>query len=105
MLVTFVEASGAEKPIGDAAAGQSLMEVARANGIEGITADCGGGCACATCHVYVDPEWLDRVGPPDDIENDMLDMVSDVRRENSRLSCQIRLVPELEGLRVTVAPT
>jgi 2Fe-2S ferredoxin len=81
------------------------MEVARSHGVKGILADCGGACACATCHVYVDPEWLDAVGPPDDIEAEMLDMVSDVQRDNSRLSCQIKLKPELDGLKVTVAPT
>lgn len=80
------------------------MELARANGIEGITADCGGGCACATCHIYIDAEWEQRVGKPHEIENEMLDLVADVRQENSRLSCQILLVPELDGLRVTVAP-
>lgn len=84
--------------------GQSLMELARANGVAGIEGDCGGGCACATCHVYVAPEWWDRVGPPDEIETDMLDMVSDVQQPTSRLSCQIKLSAEFDGLEVTVAP-
>jgi ferredoxin, 2Fe-2S len=101
--VTFVQTDGVERQV-DAEPGESLMEVAKANGVEGILGDCGGGCACATCHVYVDPQWLDVVGPPDDIEEMTLDMVSDVHRSNSRLSCQIRVRPELDGLRVTVAP-
>ena len=102
--VTFVEPDGAEKVIEDAKVGLSLMEVARSHGVNGILADCGGGCACATCHVYVDPEWQEEVGFPDEIENEMLDMVSDLHRSNSRLSCQIPIRPELDGLRVTVVP-
>jgi 2Fe-2S ferredoxin len=81
------------------------MELARANGVEGILGDCGGGCACATCHVYVDAKWLDVVGPPDEIESAALDMVSDIQRSNSRLCCQIKVRPELDGLKVTVAPS
>ena len=104
VTVTFVEESGAEKTLENVATGQSLMELGRAQGIAGILADCGGACACATCHVYVDPDWQDKVGAPDDIEAEMLDMVSDVSKPNSRLSCQIQLTPELDGLKVTVAP-
>ncbi len=80
------------------------MEVGRAVGVPGILGTCGGGCSCATCHVYVDPAWQAIVGPPDEIEADLLDMYSDVLRENSRLSCQIQVRPELDGLRVVVAP-
>lgn len=80
------------------------MEVAKARGVVGILGDCGGGCACATCHVYIDPEWQEDVGMVDSIEEMTLDMVSDIARENSRLGCQITLAPELDGLRVTVAP-
>jgi 2Fe-2S ferredoxin len=104
IMVTFVQEDGAVREIADAAPGQSLMEVGRAHDVTGILADCGGACACATCHVYVDEDWVERVGPPDDIEAEMLDMVSDVAKPNSRLSCQIRLVDALNGLRVTVAP-
>lgn len=103
--VTFVQADGVEKTITDGEVGESLMELARANGVEGILGDCGGGCACATCHVYVDPDWMKVVGQPDDIEEMTLDMVSDVHKPNSRLSCQIRLKPELDGLRMMVAPS
>ncbi|MEO7248546.1 MAG: 2Fe-2S iron-sulfur cluster-binding protein [Novosphingobium sp.] len=101
--VTFVEDDGEVREInGDA--GRSLMEVGKAHSVVGILADCGGSCACATCHVYVDAAWTDIVGLPDQIEEEMLDMVSDVRRSTSRLSCQIKLRDELDGLRVTVAP-
>jgi 2Fe-2S ferredoxin len=65
--VTFVQDDGVERTIENVDAGQSLMQVARHHGVKGILADCGGGCACATCHVYVDPRWQDIVGPPDDI--------------------------------------
>jgi 2Fe-2S ferredoxin len=104
LTVTFVEDSGTVRTIENIGPNQSLMEVGRSNGVEGILADCGGACACATCHVYVDPEWLDRVGAPDEIEAEMLDMVSDLHRPNSRLSCQIRLGQDLDGLKVMVAP-
>lgn len=102
--ITFVQADGVEKQIADAEPGESLMELAKANGVEGIIGDCGGGCACATCHVYVDPQWQGIVGPPDEIEEMTLDMVSDIHESNSRLCCQIMVRPELDGLRVTVAP-
>jgi 2Fe-2S ferredoxin len=102
--VTFVQTDGAVKAIDDAQAGWSLMEVARANGVEGILADCGGSCACATCHVYVDPAWVEAVGAPNEIEAEVLDLVSDIRRSNSRLSCQIELTDALDGIQVTVAP-
>jgi len=105
MTITFVQLDGVEKVIEDATEGESLMEIARAAGVEGILGDCGGGCACATCHVYVEPEWLDVVGQPDDIEEMTLDMVSDIHRSNSRLCCQIKMSPELDGLRVAVAPS
>ena len=102
--VTFAQSDGSEQTIDDAELGRSLMEVAREHGVPGILADCGGGCACATCHVYVDEQWREAVGTPDEIENEMLDMVSDLREPNSRLSCQIKLKAELDGIRVTVAP-
>ena len=75
--VTFVDVHGVEQAV----AGEgdlSLMELAKANGIDGIAADCGGACSCATCLVHVDPAWVDRTGAPDDVEYAMLDMVSDV---------------------------
>ncbi len=104
VTVTLVQVDGQVISIADAPVGESLMEVARSRGVDGILGDCGGGCACATCHVYVDAEWEAVVGKPDDIEEMTLDMVSHVTRDNSRLSCQIKLSPELDGLRVHVAP-
>ena len=82
-------------------AGDIVMELARAEGIEGIDAECGGGCACATCHVHVDSDWMPIVGPPSEIERDMLEFDGEVA-PNSRLSCQIELTDELDGLRVKV---
>lgn len=82
-------------------AGDIVMELARAEGIDGIDAECGGGCACATCHVHVAPEWMERVGPPSEIERDMLEYDGEVS-ETSRLSCQIELSDALDGLRVKV---
>lgn len=104
LKVTMTDVKGVTRTIENVDEGMSLMEVAKANGVEGIFGDCGGGCACATCHVYVDPAWWEKVGPPDDIEFSMLDMVSDVQKENSRLGCQIKMRPDLDGLAVTVAP-
>jgi len=102
--VTFVQENGEEIVIEDGAFGDSMMELAVGNGVEGILADCGGACACATCHVWIPDEWQEAVGGPDDVESMALDMAGDVRRENSRLCCQIKLRPELDGLKVTVAP-
>ncbi len=82
--------------------GLTLMEAATRNGIAGIEAICGGACSCATCHVYGDEAWLDRLTPPNDIEAFMLEEVSQPA-PNSRLSCQINLSEDLYGIQVTVA--
>ena len=103
LTVTFVEEDGTVKTL-SGETGQSLMQVGKDAGVEGILADCAGSCACATCHVYVDDEWYAKVGAPDAVEAEMLDMVDDVRKPNSRLSCQIKLTEALNGLKVTVAP-
>lgn len=105
LKLTFVQTNGVEKTIEDLTPGQSLMEAGRFHGVDGILGDCGGSCACATCHVYVEPEWQALVGPADEVELSTLDMVSDVQKSNSRLCCQIMLRAELDGLRVTVAPS
>lgn len=102
--VTMTDTNGVVHEIENIADGLNLMEVAKANDVAGIFGDCGGGCACATCHVYVDEAWMDKVGQPDDIEFAMLDMVADIQKDNSRLSCQIKMRPELDGLSLTVAP-
>ena len=105
LTVIMTDVEGKVHRIGNLDEGRNLMETAKANGVAGIYGDCGGGCACATCHVYVDEQWWAKVGEPDDIEGAMLDMVADVQRPNSRLGCQIRMRPELDGLSVTVAPS
>ena len=102
--ITMTDAQGVTRTITDATTGITLMEVSKQNGVEGVLGNCGGGAACGTCHVYVDPGWVDRLPAPDTIEADMLEMLEDTRRENSRLGCQIRLATALDGLTVTVAP-
>ncbi|ARY34096.1 2Fe-2S ferredoxin [Brucella melitensis] len=99
--IVFVSADGATRTEVEADSGSSVMEAAIRNGIPGIDAECGGACACATCHVYVDDDWADTVGGPDPMEEDMLDFAYEVR-PTSRLSCQIRVTDDLEGLVVQV---
>lgn len=82
--------------------GYTVMEGAINNNIEGIVAECGGACACATCHSYVDESWLSRVPPMDDMEDSMLDAAYE-RKPNSRLTCQIEMTSELDGLVIHVA--
>jgi 2Fe-2S ferredoxin len=98
--ITFVQPDGTSQTV-EAEPGITVMEAAKLNDIAGIEAECGGACACATCHVYVDPEWVERTGTPADLEEDMLDFAFDVRPE-SRLSCQIKVTSELDGLTVRV---
>ncbi len=94
--ITFIDAEGTARTV-EAEEGSTVMETAIRNGIPGIEAECGGACSCATCHVYVDEEWEAVTGPPQPMEEDMLDFAFDVR-PNSRLSCQIRVRPEMDGL-------
>ena len=82
--------------------GYSVMEGAINNNIEGIVAECGGACACATCHSYIDAAWIDKIPEMDDMEDSMLDAAFE-RKENSRLTCQIEVSDELDGLIVHVA--
>ena len=82
--------------------GWQLMEAIRDEGIE-IKAECGGACACATCHVYIDEDWKNKIPEKSEEEMDMLDLAFDVQ-ENSRLSCQITITPDMDGLKVTLAP-
>lgn len=97
--ITFIDAAGTQRTV-EAKNGMTVMETAVKNNIPGIDADCGGACACATCHVYVNSEYLDRVGKPSAMEQSMLDFAENVK-ENSRLSCQIKVAGDLEGLSVT----
>jgi 2Fe-2S ferredoxin len=98
--VTYIEHNGTVHEV-EGAEGATVMETAVKNGVPGIVAECGGACACATCHVYVEKEWKEKVGDPSPMEEDMLDFAFDVRK-TSRLSCQIRLKPELDGLVVRI---
>lgn len=97
--ITFVEHNGTEKIV-EAEVGMTVMEAAIKEGIPGIEAECGGACACATCHVYVDEQWREATGEPSEMEEDMLDFAFNIQ-PNSRLSCQIKVTDELDGLRVT----
>ncbi len=94
--ITFIDHEATARTV-EAEDGSTVMETAIRNDIPGIVAECGGACACATCHVHVAEEWKDIVGEPSPMEEDMLDFASDVR-PTSRLSCQIRVRPELDGL-------
>ncbi|MEL6360504.1 MAG: 2Fe-2S iron-sulfur cluster-binding protein [Pseudomonadota bacterium] len=94
--VTYIEHNGTEHVI-DAEAGLSVMENAIKHSVPGIDADCGGACACATCHVYVDDAWREKTGKPEPMEESMLDFASSPK-ENSRLSCQITVKSDLDGL-------
>jgi 2Fe-2S ferredoxin len=98
--ITYIDATGTRYEV-EAENGSTVMENAIRNGVPGIEAECGGACACATCHVYVDESFKDIVGSPEPMEEDMLDFAFDVR-PNSRLSCQIRVRDELDGLVVSV---
>jgi len=100
--LNIVTRDGAERTV-EARVGWSVMENIRDNGFDELLALCGGCCSCATCHVHVDPEWIERTGPRKADEDDLLD-TSDHKNEVSRLSCQIEFRPELDGLRVTIAP-
>src|ERR671917_403227 len=98
--ITYIDTQGTARSV-DAEEGSTVMENAVRNGIPGIEAECGGACACATCHVYVAEEWRSATGDPAPMEEDMLDFAYDVR-PSSRLSCQIRVTSDLDGLTVTV---
>ena len=102
--VTFVSSQG-DACTADGPNGTSLMNVARLGGIGGIEAECGGSLSCATCHVYVDEADAGRVPPASPEEREMLDLVAAERRSSSRLSCQIMLSDEMDGLVVHVPPT
>jgi ferredoxin, 2Fe-2S len=98
--ITFIQPDNSEQVV-ECEPEMTLMEAAKLNSVPGIEAECGGACACATCHVYVDDTWRDKTGAPSQMEEDMLDFAFDVR-DQSRLSCQIKLKPELDGLVVRV---
>ena len=94
--ITYIESTGTSRTI-EAEVGSTVMETAIKNDVAGIEAECGGACACATCHVYVEETWREKVGGPSPMEEDMLDFGYDVK-PSSRLSCQIKVSDELDGL-------
>ena len=94
--ITFIDATGQSRSV-EAQVGATVMETALRNSVPGIEAECGGACACATCHVYVAPEWTEATGKASQMEEDMLDFAFEVR-PNSRLSCQIKVTEALDGL-------
>ncbi|RXH33372.1 hypothetical protein XH84_10515 [Bradyrhizobium nanningense] len=100
-LIHYVAADGTRSSL-DIEDGTSVMQGAVFNGVEGIVGECGGNAMCATCHVYVDERDLDRLEAMDELENEMLDATARPRRVNSRLSCQIKVSAELEGLIVNM---
>ena len=100
--ITFIDADGESRTV-EGRNGSTLMETAIQNNVPGIDADCGGACSCATCHVYVEDEWIEVVGPPQPMEEDMLDFAFEVR-PGSRLSCQIKVSDALDGLVVRTPP-
>jgi 2Fe-2S ferredoxin len=99
--IHFISHDGSRHTV-QAESGQSLMRAATDNGVQGIDGDCGGQCACGTCHVYIDTVWAGRTGSADAREDDMLGFTDD-RRETSRLACRITLEPQLDGL-VVILP-
>ncbi|MHC5652836.1 2Fe-2S iron-sulfur cluster-binding protein [Stappia sp.] len=98
--ITYITADGSETAV-EAAVGTTVMENAIKNMVPGIEAECGGACACATCHVYVDDAWAAATGSPEPMEEDMLDFAYDVQ-PTSRLSCQIKMSDALDGLVVRI---
>ena len=95
--ITYIEYNGTEHQ-GDVANGLTVMEGARDNNIPGIEADCGGACACSPCHVYVHPDWAEKLPSMDDMEEDMLDFAYEPDPARSRLTCQIKVTAALDGL-------
>ena len=102
--VVFILPSGESRSV-DVAPGTTLMNAAVKNGVDGIIGECGGVCMCATCHVYVREDFLDRLPPIQDTEEAVLEVTNAERLPNSRLSCQIKMTGELEGLTVQVPPS
>ena len=96
--ITYIEHDGTKHEV-EADEGLTVMEAAIKNMVPGIDADCGGACACATCHVYVDESWQEKTGTADPMEESMLDFAQE-KQENSRLSCQIKITEDLDGLTV-----
>jgi 2Fe-2S ferredoxin len=102
--IHYILQDGSTRSI-DAKVGASVMQTAVHGNVRGIDAECGGSCSCATCHVYVDDAYIGRLDPADPMENDLLDAVASERQPGSRLSCQITMTADLDGLTVRVPET
>ena len=102
--ITYVQTDGTKKDI-EVPAGKRIMQAAVGAGIDGIVAECGGQAMCATCHVYVDSSWLDKLPPVSDDEDEMLEDTTSVRTAESRLSCQIPVTDDLDGIIVRLPET
>lgn len=103
-LITFVQSDGRRDEI-EVFAGLTLMSAATTRSIDGIVGECGGNAMCATCHIYVEPDWLDVLPPLGDDEDALLDGAASERLSNSRLACQITVTPDLDGLVVRMPAT
>lgn len=101
--VVFTGPDGTQRMV-DGVAGESVMLAAVQNGVDGILAECGGNASCATCHVWIAGEFLPKLDTPSEMEEDLLEMAVTERREGSRLSCQITLTDELDGLAAEIPP-
>ena len=101
--IIYVDPAGLHRAV-EATVGDSVMATAVKNGVPGIVGECGGNSSCATCHVWVREEFVSSVGPPKDLEDDLLDLAVSERRDGSRLSCQVEVTAELDGLTVDVPP-
>ncbi|MEM7278770.1 MAG: 2Fe-2S iron-sulfur cluster-binding protein [Pseudomonadota bacterium] len=99
--IIYIDTDGSRKEV-DVKTGYTVMEGGMDNGVDGIIAECGGACACATCHAYIDEAWVSKLPEMDDMEDSMLDVAYE-RKDNSRLTCQIEITDELDGLIVHVA--
>jgi 2Fe-2S ferredoxin len=97
--ITYIDSGGTARTV-EGETGSTVMETAIQNGVPEIEAECGGACACSTCHLYIDEAWREKVGAPSPMETDMLDFAFEVK-PNSRLSCQIKISDDLDGLVVT----
>jgi ferredoxin, 2Fe-2S len=104
ITITYIDAAGGARSV-PADHGSTVMQTALANGVSGIVAECGGSAMCATCHVYVDPAWVDKLPPLDENEDAMLESAGAERKANSRLSCQLAVTGALDGLIVHVPAT
>lgn len=99
--ITYIQSDDTEQTV-EIAAGLSIMEGARDNGIAGIEAQCGGSCSCSTCHAFIHPDWVGKLPPKEELEEDMLDFAHELDAVRSRLTCQIKVTDEMDGLVIYV---